>query len=162
MRNLCAKVRLQRINAQTKLSILGQRLWFWEKSNKWPDLRYWWRGQWRSRLLHLKRRTMVMCPSNSDFLVTLGHLMGIGGCLEVVLNVHELGTGVLVATLKRGHSRMSGRLAVRGLRWRRGRDWARRQGGWGRHRVLHWLMWSWATMLISFGSMSHDLCSNLG
>ena len=62
--------------------------------------------------------------------------MGIGGCFDVGLNVQESGTGVEVATLKRGHSRMSGRLVVRGLSRSRGRDWARRQGGWSRHRVL--------------------------
>ena len=62
-------------------------------------------------------------------LVTLGHLMGIGGCMRVGLNMQRSGTGVLVATLKRGHSRMSGWLVVRGLQRSRGEDSARRQGG---------------------------------
>ena len=61
--------------------------------------------------------------------VTLGHLMGIGGCMRVGLNMQRSGTGVLVATLKRGHSRMSGWLVVRGLQRSRGEDSARRQGG---------------------------------
>ena len=62
-------------------------------------------------------------------LVTLGHLMGIGGCMRVGLNMQRSGTGVLVATLKRGHSRMSGWLVVRGMLRSRGEDSARRQGG---------------------------------
>ena len=67
--------------------------------------------------------------SGSLLFVTLGHLMGIGGCMRVGLNMQRSGTGLLVATLKRGHSRMSGWLVVRGLQRSRGEDSARRQGG---------------------------------
>ena len=81
-----------------------------------------------------QKRVSLILPSL--VILTLGHLMGIGGCLEAGLKVQASGTGVVLAKLKRGHSRMSGRLDVRGLRRSRGRDWARRQGGCSRHRVL--------------------------
>ena len=61
---------------------------------------------------------------SSVLLVTLGHLMGIGGWRLFCLNVHWSGTGTLVAKLNRGHSRMSGALSVNRSLVSRGRDWA--------------------------------------
>ena len=61
---------------------------------------------------------------SSVLLVTLGHLMGIGGWRLFCLNVHWSGTGALVAKLNRGHSRMSGALSVNRSWESRGRDWA--------------------------------------
>ena len=61
---------------------------------------------------------------SSGLLVTLGHLMGIGGWRLFCLNVHWSGTGTLVAKLNRGHSRMSGALSVNRSLVSRGRDWA--------------------------------------